>query len=79
MKKKDVSDSNIIRGDEEDQEDSCVLQEETGSLLTTRLNKSEKKKNVTKQIGKVGMLTNMQSSIVTSSKIKTKEAKTISE
>jgi len=79
MKKKDVSDSNIIRGDEEDQEDSCVLQEETGSLLAARLNKSEKKKNVTKQIGKVGMLTNMQSSIVTSSKMKTQEAKIISE
>ena len=79
MKKKDVSDSNIIRGDEEDQDDSCVLQEEPGSLLTARLNKSEKKKNVTKQIGKVGMLTNMQSSIVTSSKMKTQEAKIISE
>ena len=79
MKKKDVSDSNIIRGDEEDQEDSCVLQEETGSLLATRLNKSEKKKNVTKQIGKVGMLTNMQSSIVTSSKMKTQDTRIISE
>jgi len=67
MKKKEVSDSNIFGGKDEDFEDSCIVNDDVAStqenqMLLSNLRK-ENHKSVSNQIGKVGMSSKMSSKV----------------
>lgn len=66
MKKKEVSDSNIFGGQDEDFEDSCIVDDaasmQENKMLLNNLQKPNHK-SVSNLIGKVGMSSKMSSKV----------------